>query len=114
MKREMLRVERENALLGIMKTKEELVAEKNRDMKKYNTGHHQQHKEASARLLSYWNQNTLDEVLLLAAAFVTLCGVIFMSKRFDHDQNLHERDVLAYVCVLVLVVSTLFFFVVLF
>jgi hypothetical protein len=72
---------------------------------------------ATARMAAvsfFWNYNTVESVLLFSAVLVNLAGVMFESGRFDSGLYEQQKQFLTWVVILIIAVSIIYFFVVLF
>jgi hypothetical protein len=65
-------------------------------------------------VLFFWNYNSVEAVLLFCAVLVCLGGVMFESGRFDSDAFAAQRDAVAWVIILIIVGSIVYFCAVLF
>ena len=62
----------------------------------------------------FWNYNTVEAVLLFCAVLVNLAGVMFQSGQLDQQGFEVQKGFVTWVIVLVIVISIVYFFIVLF
>jgi len=62
----------------------------------------------------FWNYNTVEAVLLFCAVIVNLAGVMFESGQLNQPGYAAEKAFVTWVVVLVIVISVVYFFIVLF